>query len=279
MKNFHYAIMVAAWLSGGCANINKETTTDKQTTQTDANKAAAGVLASGLYMADMVIQAPGHTGTAFYDSSKAVNGIRGAGTGAGSLDVFSLDNSGASSYIVLGWSGRRVKNGPGMDFIVFENGFYFSGNSQTRFMDLAFVEVSNDNINYCGFAPVYTNAPQTSYSNDPSKWARFAGKTPVLFNIDTNNLTAAETFQDLDSNGEPDLAGGDGYDLSGLSADNSFNTGCTIAVRDDLMNNGFTYLRLTPASRRNNPATAAPFVADGASNGPDFDGVLARYVQ
>lgn len=271
--------LFVVFLVSHCANINKETTSGSSNNTSNPGNQPASVLADGLYLANLVIQAPGHTGTGFYDTTKVVNGVRGAGTGAGGLDVFSLDISGSSTHLVLSWSGKKVKNGAGIDFIVFENAFYQSGNPQARFMDLAFVEVSSDNVNYCGFAPDYTNVPESAYSNDPSKWLRFAGKNPVLYNFDTNNLTAAQTFQDNDANGELDLAGGDGFDLSDLSSDNAFNIGCTPAIRDDLMNNGFTYLRLTPAGKRNNPATGAPFVADAVSTGPDFDGVLARYVQ
>lgn len=272
------AALFLCLLISECANISKENTSGSNNTIGNGSN-PAGVLANGLYLADLVIHAPGHTGTGFYDATRAINGIRGAGLSSGSLDVFSLDNSGISSQLVVAWSGKKVKNGPGIDFIVFENAFLYPGNPLARFMDLAFVEVSNDNVNYCGFAPDYTNVPETAYSTDPTKWLRFAGKTPVLYNIDSNNLTAAQTFLDSDANSEPDLAGGDAFDLALLSADNTYGTGCSLSLRDDLVNNGFTYLRLVPAARRNNPATSAPFVTDGASNGPDFDGVLARYIQ
>ena len=239
------------------------------------------------HLADTVVEAPGHTGSGFCDHNKAVNGIRGEGWGAGSFDVFSLDNpsgtacGGSSTHLTLRWNGKKVKNGPGADFIVYENGFYISGNSDNRFMDLVIVEVSNDNINWCGFNPDYTNTPETIYSRNPVYWLRFAGKTPVNYNVTVpaRNYTLAELFQDDNNNSEGDLGGGDFFDLEDLSDSNVFNTGCSTALRNELKTNGFTYLRLTPAARRNNPDTGSPFVTDIVSNGPDIDGVVARYAE
>ncbi len=272
----HFSICLLPLVTIACAQIQKESLQGGSGSNTEAVAATAF---PDVYLADTVIAAPGNAGSGFYDQNKAVNGVRGAGNSGGSLDVFSLDNSGASAYIVLAWSGKKIKNGTGVDFTVYENAFYASGNPAQRFMDLLFVEVSNDNVNYCGFAPDYTAAPETTYSNNPANWPRFAGRNPVLYNVDSNNLTAAQLFQDNDANGEMDLGGGDPFDLDNLSTDNTFNTGCNTTVRDELRTNGFRYLRLTPAARRNNPDTGAAFVADSASLGPDIDGVVARYVE
>jgi hypothetical protein len=284
MKILQHALPLAALLLAHCANIQKEHTDTNATgngssvgTGTGGGGGATPI--AGVFLADTVVDAPGHTGSGFYDRQKAINGVRGAGSGAGSLDVFSLDNSGASTHLTLRWNGKKIKNGAGIDFIVFENAFNINGNPATRFMDLVIVEVSNDNVNFCGFAPDYTNTPETTYSNNPAYWLRFAGRTPVLYNVDSNNLTEAQLFQDNDNNYEPDLAGGDAFDLDLLSDSNYYNTGCTTLLRDELKNNGFTYLRLTPANRRINPDTGAVFVKDGMSNGPDIDGVVARYAE
>lgn len=240
-----------------------------------------------LGLADTVEEAPGHNGNGFCDKNKAINGVRGNGWTSGSFDVFSLDNSGAntcggnSTHIILKWAGKKVKNGPGADFIVYENGFYISGNPSNRFMDLIIVEVSNDKINWCGFNPDYTHSPETTYSKDPQYWQRFAGKTPVNYNIDVpeRNFHVAELFKDDDNNKEGDLGGGDLFDLEELSDNNYWNTGCTTALRDDIKQNGFQYLRLIPANRRINPDTNSNFVTDSLSNGPDIDGVVARYLE
>ena len=275
---WRWALALFAVAAVGCANIEKENAANANPSGGGGAGGGGGAPTSALYLFDSVEDAPGHTGSGFYDKQKAVNGVRGAGTGAGSFDVFSLDNTGASTHLTLRISGKKVLNGPGADFIVYENGFYIGGNPNTRFMDLIIVEVSNDGTNYCGFAPDYTYSTETTYSNDPAYWLRFAGKTPVIYNVDSNNMTVAQLFSDDDSDGVLN-GGGDAFDLDDLSDSNTWATGCTAALRDQLKNGGFTYLRLTPANRRTNPDTGAVFVKDGIANGPDIDGVVARYTE
>ncbi len=280
MKISPSALVLITVLAAHCANISKEDASGGG--GGGGNDATGGTSspAVGIYLADTVIEAPGHTGMGFYDQASLTNGIHGAGSDAGATSgIFSLDNSGPSSHVVLRWNGKKVKNGTGIDFVVYENAFNIGGNPATRFMDLIVVEVSNDNVNYCGFAPDYTNSPETTYANNPALWSRFAGRTPVLYNQTSNNLTAAELFQDNDANYAPDLGGGDAFDLDQLSDSNYFGTGCTTALRDELKTNGFTYIKLVPANRRNNPDTGAVFVKDAISNGPDIDGVVARYAE
>jgi hypothetical protein len=98
------------------------------------------------YCADTVVEAPGHSGSGFRDSQKAVNGVYGAGCTAGSTDVFSLDfDSDGSNYIILRWSGRRSINGAGIDFIVFREPFdYGSGIGQALHGQMV-VSLSRDN--------------------------------------------------------------------------------------------------------------------------------------
>ncbi|GAB4435737.1 MAG: LIC_13355 family lipoprotein [Turneriella sp.] len=280
-------LVSAALFAVNCANISKESLQTQGSDTATNGGGGAPTYTTGLYVFDAVIAAPGHTGSGVCNQANAVNGIRGAGWGAGSFDVFSLDNpggtacSGASTHLTLRLNGKKVLNGSGADFIVYENGFYISGNPSTRFMDLIIVEVSNDDAHYCGFAPDYTYTPETSYSNNPAYWQRFAGKTPVNYNVDVaaRNYTVSELFTDADADKQGDLGGGDLFDLDDLSDSDSFGIGCSTALRDELKTNGFTYLRLTPAARRNNPDTGAAFVKEPISNGPDIDGAVARYAE
>lgn len=225
-------------------------------------------------LADTVNSSPNHNGDSslFRDSSKAVNGIRGAGTSSGGLDVFSLTATGATASIVFEWKNKKITNGAGIDFVVFENPFLYSNNPNTVFMEQLIVEVSIDNINYCGFSPNYTNSTETTYANNPNFWVRFAGITPVKYNVESNPLIGADLY-------DVSKAGGDGFDLENLSSANDFSIGCSVALRDQIKSNGFVYLRLTSATARINPDTGANFVQDaGAFNGgPDIDGVIARY--
>ena len=51
--------------------------------------------------ADIVVEAPGADSSRFGDPSRAVNGVRGAGIGAGSFDVYSLNYT-TRPYLVVG---------------------------------------------------------------------------------------------------------------------------------------------------------------------------------
>jgi hypothetical protein len=222
--------------------------------------------------ADTVTYAPNHTGSGFQDKSKAINGVRGAGLSSGSGDVFSLTASGNTASMVLEWNGKRVLNGSGIDFIVFENAFQYNNNASTIFMEAIIVEVSQDNISYCGFSPDYTFSPETTYSINPTYWKRFAGITPVTYNIESNIFSGNDLY-------DTSKTGGDGFDLDNLSATNDFSIGCNTTLRDKIKSEGFVYLRLTAATARINADTSANFLQDTGAfgGGPDIDGVIARY--
>lgn len=224
--------------------------------------------------ADVVIEAPSSTGEGFKNSNLAINGVRGGGKFGGSTDVYSLGTTPSTGYIVLEWSNRKVTNGVGIDFVVYENPFVYQNSQNEVFMEQVIVEVSIDGINYCGFNPQYTYSNPNVYSKNPNHWVNFAGKSPVLFNEDTNRLAEQELF-DLNK------AGGDGFDLDNLSSDNTFNIGCSQTLRDNIIANGFIYLRLVNAFTRNDPNTGNPFLKDSSSfdGTPDIDGASARYLQ
>ncbi len=206
------------------------------------------------FAADTVVSAPGVT-----DPVKAVNGVRGAGQWAGSTDVCQLNYTvGDGNAVTLKWSHKIVKNGPGADFAVFENGFEYSGTSGEFFMDLLIVSVSYNGTTWVDFPYDYTHLPETVYSREPQKWSGFAGRTPVKYNEDTNRT---DPFN-------PSLAGGDLFDLDSLP---DTETGRFIKT------NGFRQIRLTTAPSVTNPETGAGFVRETISNGADIDGVYARY--
>jgi len=222
--------------------------------------------------ADTVTDAPNHTGVGFRDSRLAVNGVRGAGSTSGSGDVFSLANTGASASITLEWKNKRVLNGPGIDFIVFENPFNYDGENNSRFMEAVIVEVSQDNINFCGFSPDYTSPNESTYSKNPQHWQRFAGITPVLYNVDTNPFHGEDLYN-------PQKVGGDAFDIDNLSSSNDYGIGCSTALRDKIKSEGFIYIRLTSATARVNPDTGQNYLQDTGAfgGGADIDGVIAKY--
>ena len=132
--------------------------------------------------------------------------------------------------------------------------------------------MSSDNQSYCGFSPNYTYGTPTNYSTNPTHWVNFAGKTPVVYNDESNRLNDSNLW-------DTNQTGGDGFDLDNLSDSNAFNTGCNTQIRNSLKTNGFKYLKLTSASARNNPNTGQAYPVDSGSfsGGPDIDGVIARY--
>lgn len=236
---------------------------------------------SGTALADTVTSAPGASGSGFGDSYCAVNGVRGGGNDMGSTDVYSLSSTGSGSILVLSFNGRKITNGSGADFIVFENPFNYNGNSSTRFMEAVVVEVSYDGSNWCGFNPAYGSS---SYSNNPAGWSRFGGITNVVYNQGSNNMDASTLFAS---------GGGDAFDLANLATGTTTganctsvaaNSGCTAGTVSTLQGTGASqgvrYVRLIAASACTNPNAAnSNFPTDSGAfgGGPDIDGVIGRY--
>lgn len=123
-----------------------------------------------------------------------------------------VGSAGGGSTISLGDSGiaivtfdSPIKNGIGSDFAVFENAFLYQ-NAGLAFLELAYVEVSSNGINYYRFASI-SNTPITSQTDgfgymDASKIYNLAGKyitnygTPfdleelkTISGLDVNNIT------------------------------------------------------------------------------------------
>lgn len=88
-------------------------------------------------------------------SGYASLGDSSAALGAPNGDVVSLGDSGIA---VLTFA-HPITDGAGPDFAVFENGFLNTANGEEAFLELAFVEVSSDGLNYVRF-------PSTSNTQD-----------------------------------------------------------------------------------------------------------------
>ncbi len=212
--------------------------------------------------AGTVVDAPGNTGSGFQDASRAANGVRGGGQNAGGMDVFSLGyQEGVDNYLVLSWGGATVHNGPGADFVVFENGFEVGAGSGSFFLDQIVVMLSRDGVTFVPFPHDYVAEDETKYQSKPEAWQGFGGRYPVKYNVDSNPV---DPF-------DHEAAGGDPFDLDGMPLDGGEGQ----AIREK----GFRYLKLVAAPTVLNPDTGAAFVRDPASNGADIDGVVARYVQ
>ncbi len=129
------------------------------------------------------------------------NGIVDYGTNSNALgkakgnpNVVSLGDGGIA---ILSFNSSIV-NGEGYDFAVFENGFFKNDTSELAFLELAFVEVSTDGIEYVRFPAISELQTETqigSYENINARYIHnFAGKYTMFygtpFNLDDiANLT------------------------------------------------------------------------------------------
>ena len=115
----------------------------------------------------------------------------GGPAGTGSLDVLAL---GVGGEIILGFAGTIV-DGPGVDFIVFENAFQVSGGAAI-FQEPAEVAVSDDGATWTVFPCDLGDLPRS----------RCAGLTPTL-STPENGISPVD----------PTVAGGDGFDLGEIA--------------------------------------------------------------
>ncbi len=139
---------------------------------------------------------------------------KGKGTNAGSLSVLSLGKGGE---IVLGFGDHVIIDGPGADFVVFENPFWAGGIAADVYAELGEVSVSMDGVEWKTF-------PCSTEASEPGRWPGCAGWSPTL-------VYDAESLIPLD----PVLSGGDAFDL----ADIGVKEIRFVRIRD-VSNNGVT---------------------------------------
>ncbi len=143
------------------------------------------------------IEEPGRSSDRFADvvvrfepgegASFGHEGLPGVVLGApgGTLDVASL---GCEGEIVLGFEGAGVPDGPGPDLVVFEN----------------------------PFSEAFPEPGEVSVSVDGETWFVFACDPVTLEGCAGVGLTLADPGSGIDP-GDPELAGGDAFDLSSLA--------------------------------------------------------------
>ncbi|HVW27004.1 MAG TPA: hypothetical protein VHC69_16680 [Polyangiaceae bacterium] len=115
---------------------------------------------------------------------------KGGGACSGSTDTVSLGNGG---WVVVDFAGNAIVDGPGPDFIVFENPFEINCNPNNVFAELGTVGVSQDGVHFTDFPCTATMPP----------YGECSGWHPVYANADTNDIDPTD----------PAVAGGDPYDL------------------------------------------------------------------
>jgi hypothetical protein len=117
----------------------------------------------------------------------------GYGSSEGSTDVVSLGKGGE---IVVSFAPNAIMDGPGVDFIVFENPFVEDGTT-FLYAEPGEVSVSND-------LETWSTFPCTQTTQD-APYGQCAGVNPVFSNPD-NDISPFDTAH----------AGGDAYDLASL---------------------------------------------------------------
>ena len=118
----------------------------------------------------------------------------GAGKTSGSTDqVVSLGDGG---FVELSFGDYAIVNGPGPDFLVFENAFFAGGDPEQPWTEFGQVSVSQDGSTWTSFPCETEEYP----------YETCAGWHPVLANSETNELDATD----------PEQAGGDPFDLAQL---------------------------------------------------------------
>ncbi len=129
----------------------------------------------------------------------------GGGALAGSLDVVSL---GYKGEIVLSFEPNAIVDGPGADFIVFENAFAGGSSAGPVFAELADVSVSEDGITWKTFSCTPGSGPP---------YGSCAGWRPV-YSAPGNAISPVD----------PSVAGGDPFDL----AEVGLTTARFVRIRD-----------------------------------------------
>lgn len=165
-------------------------------------------LASASEFASSIVQANlGPNANPAFPPNLLLGGPRGAGINNGSLDVAALGTGGS---ITVGFN-VVIQDGPGADFIAFENGFSF-GSPDAVFSEVSFVEVSSDGVVFARMPSRYAggNFPQMAFGTQViGTHAGLVGGMPVVANVLTNSIPPED----------PTRAGGEAFDLADLAAD------------------------------------------------------------
>jgi hypothetical protein len=93
----------------------------------------------------------------------------GFGTSQGSTNVVSL---GVGGTIIVTFAPNAIVDGPGIDFVVFENPFWIGGNSSDVYAEPGTVSVSDDGVTWTSF-------PCTATVESPP-YGSCAGVNPVM---------------------------------------------------------------------------------------------------
>lgn len=163
-------------------------------------------LAASEFAASIVQANLGPNANPSFPPANLLGGPLGGGLFAGSTDVVVL---GVGGSVTVGFN-VTIQDGPGADFLAFENGLTFG--SSSVFSEVAYVEVSSDGVNFARFPSRYggPNAQQPAFGTLPmGTFAGLVGGIPVIANVATNTIPPED----------PVRAGGEAFDLAELAND------------------------------------------------------------
>jgi len=169
----------------------------------------AGALPASRFVTGVVSFSP--TGCTGFGAS-AMPGIVegppvGGGTSHGSTDVVSLGSGGS---IVVSFAPNAIVDGPGPDFIVFENPFWVGGNSGDVYAEPGEVSVSDDATTWATFPCTPTLDPGAAIGTGTAPPYGECAGWQVVYSAPGNGISPFD----------PAAAGGNAFDLAdvGLSS-------------------------------------------------------------
>jgi hypothetical protein len=125
----------------------------------------------------------------------------GGGADRGSTDVVSLGSGGS---IVVSFAPNAIVDGPGPDFIVFENPFWIDGNSSDPYAEPGEVSVSDDGVTWTPFPCTPTLDPHAADGTGVAPPYGMCGGWQVVYSTPQNGISPVD----------PSAAGGLALDLA-----------------------------------------------------------------
>jgi hypothetical protein len=169
----------------------------------------------------------------------------GGGTTHGSTDVVSLGSGGS---IVVSFAPNAIVDGPGPDFIVFENPFWIGGSASDVYAEPGEVSVSDDGTTWQTFPCTPTIDPQAADGTGTAPPYGACAGWHVVYSNSQNGISPLD----------PAVAGGDAFDLHDL--------GVTHA----------RYVRIVDKTSESCPAAGA---SKPTTNGFDLDAVAIVHAE
>jgi hypothetical protein len=125
----------------------------------------------------------------------------GGGADRGSTDVVSLGSGGS---IVVSFAPNAIVDGPGPDFIVFENPFWIDGNASDPYAEPGEVSVSDDGVTWTPFPCTPTLDPHAADGTGVAPPYGMCGGWQVVYSTPQNGISPVD----------PSVAGGLALDLA-----------------------------------------------------------------